>query len=41
MYILACQVSLHSMHSTSGYGLELLSLEGTGGKALATDYCER
>ena len=25
------------MHSTSVYGLELLVMEGTGGKALATD----
>ena len=31
------QDSLYSMHSTSVYGLELLVLEGTGGKALATD----
>ena len=36
--LLACQVSLHSMDSTSVYGLELLVLEGTGGKALATDH---
>ena len=34
----ACQVSLHSMVSTSVYGLELLVLEGAGGKALATDH---
>ena len=36
--ILACQVSLHSMHSTSIYCLELLILEGKEGKALATDH---
>ena len=36
--LLSCQVSLHSMDSTSAYGLELLVLEGTGGKALATDH---
>ena len=35
----ACQISLYSMDSTSVYGLELLVLEGTGGKALATDHC--
>ena len=28
------------MESTSVYGLELLVLEGTGGKALATDHCD-
>ena len=39
--LLACQVSLHLMESTSVYGLELLVLEGTGGKALATDHRER
>ena len=38
MNLRACQVSLHSMDSTSVYGLELLVLEGTGGKALATDH---
>ena len=37
---LACQVSLHSLDSTSVYGLELLVLEGTGGKAPATGHRE-
>ena len=34
----AWQVPLYSMDSTSVYGPELLVLEGTGGKALATDH---
>ena len=36
--LLAFQVSLHSMDSTSVFSLELLVLEGTGGKALETDH---
>ena len=36
-----CQVSLHSMHSTSVYGLKLSVLRGTGVKALATDHPNR
>ena len=38
--LLACQVSLHSMYSTSVYGLEFLVWEETGGRALATDHRE-
>ena len=40
MNLLSCQVWLHSMDSTSIYGLELLVLEGSGGKTLATDHRE-
>ena len=36
--LLACQVSLHSMHSTSVYDPQLLVLEGAEEKALATDH---
>ena len=36
--LLPCQVSSHSLHSTSVYGLKLSVLRGTGGKALATNH---
>ena len=35
IYLLPYQVSFHSMHSTSVYGLKLLVLRGAGAKALA------
>ena len=39
--LFSCHVSLHSMHSTSVYGLKLSVLRGTGVKALATDHPNR
>ena len=36
-----CHVSLHSMHSTSVYGLKLSVLRDTGVKAVATDHPNR